>query len=144
MTINPYSGLVEFIEPGFQLIDGTLLNEIILRLNALQGNAFELAPDGKILTLEDNGVLFSNEGASALSVFILPNASVGLKYGFVVEDPDGLQVVSRLGDIIYLGDSASSSGGTVSSLLPGAYLQLVAISSTKWVASSFTSAWTST
>lgn len=142
--INPFTGMIEYVEPGFRLFEGETLNEIIEQINAINGMMIELAPNGKILSIDDSGKIFSNETATAEAMFILPEAAAGLKFGFVVEDSHGIQFISRSGQVIYIGDAVSSSGGTASSTNVGAFIQILAINATKWITIASTSVWTLT
>jgi hypothetical protein len=57
--------------------------------------------DGATLTAGDSGAIISNLGASGAAAFVLPPATLGLEFTFVVEvaqelriDPDGTETVA--------------------------------------------------
>lgn len=142
--LNPYTGMIEYVEPGFRLIEGETINEIIEQINAINGSMIEPAPSGRILSIGDNGTTYTNEGASSQAVFVLPEATRGLKYGFIIENSHGSQIITRSGQIAYLGELATSAGGTIVSDNIGAYIQLIAINASMWIAIAITSNWTTT
>lgn len=86
------------------------------------------------LTNADSNKIFTNEGAAALGVFNLPTAVAGLRYTFIVQDADGIQVVANAGDTIRIGSLVSAAAGNASATDIGSVLELIAINATEWIA----------
>jgi hypothetical protein len=85
---------------------------------------------------------FDNNGAAGQVTFSLPAASVGLAYGFGVMEAQNLVIDAPGGVTIYLGELASSAGGTLTSSTVGSYVALKCRSSTEWIAQSSMGSWT--
>lgn len=90
----------------------------------------------------DSRTLYTNEGTSSQVGFTLPGAVAGLEYTFVVQDADGIQITAASGDTIRVGASVSTSGGTATSSTIGDSLQIVALNTTEWFATSVVGSWT--
>lgn len=80
----------------------------------------------------DSGTLYTNEGATALTVFNLPTAAAGYCYDFAVQDADGIKVVANTGDTIRIATGVSASAGYVQNLTIGSTLRLCSINATEW------------
>ena len=93
------------------------------------------------LTVAQSGSIFNNSGASGAVTYNLPAAAAGLVYGFAVITAQNLIVDAAAGDLIYIGSSASSAGGTATSNTIGSALYMVAIDATNWVCLSDTGTW---
>ncbi|MHA2062814.1 MAG: hypothetical protein ACXABY_00295 [Candidatus Thorarchaeota archaeon] len=94
---------------------------------------------------DDVGKLFTNEGATGLATFNLPEAAAGLYYTFYNQDSDNLRVVAQTGDTIRLGSIVSADGGEIKSTAVGDSVKLVAINNIEWVVvGGFTGVWTVT
>lgn len=111
-----------------------------------QSNGFEAVivhdPNGRTLTANDMGALWSNSGATGRADFTLLTAAEGYRVGFTCSDADGIRVVAASGDTIRLGTSASA--GRIDSVDIGSTVWLTAIDSTEWRAESVTGTWTVT
>lgn len=81
---------------------------------------------------------FNNVSAGIEINFNLPTAVVGLHYGFCVDAAQNLRVTAGTSATINVGGAVSASAGNVVSAQPGACIELLAITATKWVASSVT------
>lgn len=110
----------------------TLLHSILVSANSS-------SPVGVADT--ESGILFTNEGATALITFNLPTAVANLAYEFYVQDTDGVRVVANTGDTIRLGSSVSASAGRIDSTTVGSAVILRAINATEWVATSVVGTW---
>jgi hypothetical protein len=97
------------------------------------------APGGLTLTADDNGSILTNEGATSIASFLLPEAAAGLGFTFIVQDDVGLEVVAQDGDSISLGGNI----GRIESLTIGASVTLKAVNSSEWFATSIVSSATS-
>jgi len=97
-----------------------------------------------INAFNDQGRVFTNEGAAAIVVFTLPTAVSGQSYTFIVQDADLLRVVAAAGDTIRLGSSVSAAAGNVESTAIGDVVELIAINATEWIARSVIGTWTVT
>lgn len=96
------------------------------------------------LLTSDSEATFTNEGAAALVTFSLPTARVGLRYSFIIQDVDGIQVDAAAGDTIRIGASVSAAAGNINATVIGNTITLVAINATEWVALSREGTWTVT
>lgn len=93
----------------------------------------------------DTGTQFDNIGAAGEVDFTLPTAAVGLKYGFTVKAAQVLKVIAGSSTIIAIGASISASAGNIQANTAYSSVQLEAISTTEWVATSGASgSWTVT
>lgn len=93
----------------------------------------------------DTGTQFDNIGAAGEVDFTLPTAAVGLKYGFTVKAAQVLKVIAGSSTIIAIGTSISASAGNIQASAAYSSVQLEAISTTEWVATSGASGtWTVT
>jgi len=91
----------------------------------------------------DSRKLFTNSGAA---IFQLPNMSAALlRAGFIlrltIDNVAGATVQTFAGQTIRFGASATSVGGTISSIVVGSTLEIVLINSATWVTRSFTGTW---
>ncbi len=85
-------------------------------------------------TSTDQGVIFTNTGASAEVHIDLPTVTAGLHYYFAVTDSDGLQVNAAAGDFINIGGGIESiAGGWVVATSIGATLHLVGVDTDRWM-----------
>ena len=89
--------------------------------------------DGATLLAEDTGKVYSNEGATALAVFTLPAAVVGMHFSFLVQDADGIQITAVGDDTIRTAGTVTGAAGNISSTTIGDVIQLVCINATEWV-----------
>lgn len=96
--------------------------------------ALVVQPLGGTLTSGSSGTLYSNEGATAISPFVLPTAVAGLRFGFIVQDADGIRVTASAGDTIQIVGSVSGVAGKIESTTIGSTIYLMAINATQWVA----------
>ncbi|HUT61981.1 MAG TPA: hypothetical protein VNA25_29435, partial [Phycisphaerae bacterium] len=103
-----------------------------------------VATTPRTVTSLESGGTFTNEGAAALQVFDLPTAVAGLRYTFIVQDADGIQVNAAAADTIRVGAAVSAAAGLVSSTNIGAVVTIVAINATEWLATSVINTWTVT
>jgi len=103
-----------------------------------------VAATPRAVTSLETGGTFTNEGAAALQVFDLPTAVAGLRYTFIVQDADGIQVNAAAADTIRVGAAVSAAAGLVSSTNIGAVVTIVAINATEWLATSVINTWTVT
>lgn len=97
---------------------------------------------GYVLVAADSYMDFDNNGAVAQVIFTLPASVVGLAYGFAVMEAQNLVIDAPAGVTIYLGEIATSVGGTLTSNSVGSYVFLKCRSSTEWLAQSSMGSWT--
>jgi hypothetical protein len=90
----------------------------------------------------DNYRDFDNNGAAGQVTFTLPAATVGLAYGFAVMEAQNLVIDAPGGVTIYLGELATSAGGTITANTIGSYLFIKCRSDTEWLAQSSMGTWT--
>lgn len=74
----------------------------------------------------------SNDGAGAQQVFSLPPATAGLTYLFSVDAAQNLVLLANGTNIIRLGASASTAGGTLTSNTPGSQVLLTCTKAGEW------------
>lgn len=102
-----------------------------------------LKPQITALTLKesDNGNLFTNEGATAIVPFVLPTAVAGYRFGFIVQDADGIRVTAATGDTIRDGASVSGAAGKIESTAIGSAIEIIALNATEWFVINKTGTW---
>lgn len=106
--------------------------------------AVTTAPVTSPLTIDaenDNRKLFTNEGAAEEQFFELPPAAAGIVLGFYCKETVGLRVTADAGDTIRLATNVSISGGFIESTEEGAFVWLVPINATEWVALTIVGTW---
>lgn len=96
------------------------------------------------LTSNNSKSIFTNQGATALAYFNLPQAATGLSYTFYVQDSDGIRIVANGTDTITIGSSTSAGGGFAENLNAGTCVTLQAINSSQWAAMTYAGTWTVT
>lgn len=101
---------------------------------------FATMASSTVLTSANTNTVYDNVGASALVVATLPAATQGLKFTFLVIDPDGFQIKAVGTDTIRIASSASSAAGTATSNKPGNAIVLYG-HSVGWVAASASGTW---
>ena len=89
----------------------------------------------------DGNTFFTNSGVLGPLSFMLPTPVVGLTYTFYVDAASTVQVIASAGATIQVAGYTSAIGGGASNAVSGSVLQLVAISTTRWVAESYTGPW---
>lgn len=124
---------------------GTTLDDILAAILAIapQGSVVVDA-DGRTITAAESGSIYSNEGAAAITPFILPAAAASLNYAFIVQDADGIRVTAAAGDTIRVAGDVSISGGKIENTAIGSTVKLTAINTTEWVAAVGAGTWTVT
>ncbi|TAJ89743.1 hypothetical protein [Reyranella sp.] len=90
----------------------------------------------------ESGLDFDNNGAAGAVTFTLPTAIVGLTYTFTAMELFDLVIDAPPGVLIYLGESVSTAGGTLTASAPGPAVRLKCRSATEWVAQFFAGSWT--
>lgn len=96
-----------------------------------------------VLTSEESGNVYRNDGATSLVTYTLPGAEEGLEFTFLVSDTDGIRIQAATGDFILSAESgASTSGGYTGSTTAYAAMRLRAINSSSWYAVAETGTWT--
>ena len=91
-----------------------------------------------------NTLYVNSASASVLSNITLPGASVSDGAGGLtacVVDADGIKITAAAGDFIYIGTSASTSGGYIQSTAIGSCVSIKALDTTNWMATELTGTW---
>jgi hydrogenase maturation factor len=103
-----------------------------------------------VLTAADSGKSYDNSGATALVTFTLPAAVKGMLFGpFTCLDADGLKIQAGEASDIIRGVTpagaalASSAGGSFTTTVIGAFIELEALSANLWQARRIGGTWTS-
>ena len=93
---------------------------------------------------DESGAVNTNEGSTAENYETLPAAVAGLQFTFVVQDTNGMRITAAAGDTIrpIAGTAASATGGFIRCATAGAYIRLIAINATEWVAVGSAGVWT--
>lgn len=97
-----------------------------------------------VLTSDETGKVFTNEGVTAENYHTLPTAVAGYEFTFVVQDTDGIRITAAAGDTIrpIAGTAASATGGFIRCATAGAFIRLQAINATEWIATGSAGVWT--
>lgn len=90
------------------------------------------------------GVTYTNTSATALVVASLPAATTERRYSFLVTDTDGIKILANGSDTIRLGGTVSAGGGYAQSTTIGDTVELLAIATGVWVATTYNGTWTVT
>lgn len=93
------------------------------------------------IVVGDVGTHFNNIGASGAVEFDLPAASDGLWFGFLVWEPEYLQINADGYDTISIGDETSLDSGNIGSDVPFSFLILESHAAGSWVARSVVGNW---
>jgi len=84
----------------------------------------EVLTEDKTITSADIGKTFTNLGATGVLNVTLP-ASEGFYCDFVVSSAQELRIIADTGDLIYDGNTVSTSGGYIKSSKKGSTLSLI-------------------
>lgn len=95
----------------------------------------------KLIEVGENNKTFTNTLLNELNYYVLPSAAPGLVYNFVVIDEHGIRIKVDTDNYIHSLGTLSSSGGYIISTTPGAYITLVALNDTLWVAAPVSAGW---
>lgn len=125
--------------PGVTITNGA--GSITIAANGGTGSVSPQASTPVAVGAGDSGTLYTNEGAAAQIVFNLPTAAANLRYTFIVQDADGIQVVASAGDTIRIAAGVSSVAGTATSTTIGSVIEIIAINATEWIAISSVGVW---
>lgn len=98
----------------------------------------------RTLRNSDCGTVIQNNGATALCVYSLPAATVGLFYSFAVIDDDGIKAQCAAGDKIRSGATLGAATGSITSTTIGDTLTLRCVQAGEWLAMPATGTWTVT
>ena len=99
------------------------------------------------LLASDSGSIFTNTGASGSVVLTLPtsaNTTVGLHYEVYVDAAQTLEVLAGTGVTIQVAGVTGGTAGNAQSATSGDIIDLVALSTTRWVARKVIGVWSVT
>lgn len=96
------------------------------------------------ITAAASNTLYTNTGAAGTVIFTLPTAAVGLRYTFIVNAVQSLQVTAGASTTIRLGATVSAAAGNMANNALGSSVTLVAVSTTQWMATAIVGTWTVT
>ncbi len=98
----------------------------------------------RVIADTEHGATFSNEGGGAEVDFTLPAARAGLRFTFVIENANGIEINAVGTDTIRTDSGVSAAAGLTESATVGATITLLAINATNWIALSQRGTWTVT
>lgn len=107
---------------------------------SVEANA-AVAASPNLITADESGRHFTNEGATAKNYHTLPTAVAGLRFTFIVQDADGIRIVANTGDTLRIDTNVGTAAGYTESTALGSSITFVAINATEWVATSFVGSW---
>jgi hypothetical protein len=115
----------------------------VFRAHLVEANTAGSGSPNIIAQAETDSV-YTNEGATAENYHTLPTAAAGLVFTFVVQDSDGIRITASAGDTIrpIAGTAASATAGYIRCATQGAFIRLLAINATEWVAIGSAGTWT--
>lgn len=94
------------------------------------------------IVASDSGKVFTNTGSSGLVILSLPVPTPGLSYTFVVDAAQTIEIKADDTSTITLGNAGSTvGGGNITNNVTGSTVQLVAISTTKWMVLAIQGTW---
>lgn len=140
---TPDTGLARAAAGVIQATDGSTGIGALLSSTLVEANtAGSGAPN--VLAANESGKVLTNEGSTAENYHTLPSAVAGYQFTFVVQDSDGIRITAAGGDTIQpiAGTAASAAGGFIRCATLGAFITLVAINATEWVAIGSAGVWT--
>lgn len=85
------------------------------------------------VTTLDSGTYFNNIGAAGAVTNTLPTAAAGLTYAFYVDAAQTVTIVAGASTTIRYGATVTAAAGNVTSSTQGAFIKMIAISSTQWI-----------
>lgn len=95
------------------------------------------------VTTNDNGKIFTNQGASGAITFALPAAVVGLRYGFHVKAAQNLQVDPNGTETIALPTGVQQAAGKyIGADAIGEYLRILCVKAGEWDVEGAVGTWT--
>lgn len=117
---------------------GAILNSRLVEANTAGSGA------PNVLVASESGTVLTNEGATAENYHTLPDAASGYQFTFIVQDTDGIRITAAAGDTIrpIAGTAASGAGGFIRCATAGAFITLVSINATEWIAIGSAGVWT--
>ena len=124
---------------NFELLDNHILGSGTQHLVGV-----EVHTSGtEALTASDREKIHVNTGATTGVILTLPNPqTVGTKYTLISNNSNSIAFSGGGGgSVIQVGTGITVSDGSVSSTVPGSAITIVATTSTKWVALSYTGTW---
>jgi len=92
-----------------------------------------------IITSDDKFTVYTNKGASELNVHELPAPEGGLEYYFAVYSSVGIEIQASSGQIQI--DDVLSTDGIISSTQVGAFLIILGLDNSTWLATSVVGTW---
>lgn len=103
-----------------------------------------LAAGPNVLLATESRTVLTNEGILAENYHTLPSAAAGLEFTFVVQDTDGIRITAAAGDTIrpIAGTAASGAAGFIRCATAGAFIRLLAVNATEWIAIGSAGTWT--
>jgi hypothetical protein len=98
---------------------------------------------GGTLLTTDSGKVYQTIGATVAATWVLPPASAGLVFTFYCGSTQTLTVTaSTVGeDTIRIASNVTAAAGSISSVVVGSSVTLVAMSGAGWVATAATGSW---
>jgi hypothetical protein len=97
-----------------------------------------------IITADETGKFFTNEGCGAKNYHSLPAPAAGLRFFGDVQNAYGMRFTATAGGTIRLGESVTAANGHIESTTVGSRLDLVCINGTEWMAGVPAGTWTLT
>lgn len=122
----------QFAAPG----DGNyvLKNSLASQIGTLQWNVTNVTKTANYTVVAlDAGKYFNNIGASGAITNTLPTAVAGMRFSFYVDAAQILAVQASGSDTIRYRGTVSAAAGNIFSNVQGAYLDIFAVASGKWI-----------
>jgi hypothetical protein len=94
------------------------------------------------VALEESNRTYLAANTTAMAQVSLPAAAAGYTFKFVVTVAQGLRIRAFTSDTIRIGSTVTAAAGYVQSTTVGDYLELIAVSSSAWIARSPIQGWT--
>jgi hypothetical protein len=117
-------------------------NGIITRAAYLNMTTQTIAAPHVAVALEESNRTYLAANTTAMAQVSLPAAAAGYTFKFVVTVAQGLRIRAFTSDTIRIGSTVTAAAGYVQSTTVGDYLELIAVSSSAWIARSPIQGWT--
>jgi hypothetical protein len=106
---------------------------LIFNNNQMSGQLLRPRTTGTTLATTDSGRLMTIPSGGGADAYTLPaSPTAGTVFEFAVIGSDQLTIQAQGSQVIYIGGSASTAGGSAASSTQGSYLRIVYVATNQW------------
>jgi hypothetical protein len=139
-----YAGISESGAPGNTLMSFSTAFNVegpFLTTRYTEANTAGSGAPNVISANNESWTFFSNEGSAAQNYHTLPSAAAGKQYTWYAQDADGIRITADTADTITINGAVSSTAGYIETSAQHAWVHLVALNATEWVATGYGGQW---